>query len=221
MSGDAIGTAQQRSFEPQRPATRARAAQDSQLERGVDLEVLHMQPGSGAARPRRDEGRQERQQRRLHRDHDLWAPTRLPQQHRQARERVAEGVERARRATGPPGNPGWAAPHVHTLQGRARIARSGVAVADAPGRVVRRGRHDPHLMPALRQPLHHLGVVLADRDQLRRVVGRVQQDAHAPAARRQAATRCRSARIQFTVRSTPSSTLNGNAPHTSRSAVAL
>ena len=152
--------------------------EQAEVEGGVDLEVLHMKPGSGAADAGGKQRRDGAEQGRLDGEDDVRFPAALPQHGDRTAERKAGQVQHALEAGDLRRHPQGAAQKLDAVDGLAPVAPGRVAGADAPLRVVGRRADNLDLVPALHEPARHLAGVLADADGLGWRVQPVDEDAH-------------------------------------------
>ena len=172
-----IEGAQQTTLCTQCPALQTLATQEAQLERGVQLQVLNVQPRLGAAQEGAQPGRWCTGGGWRHHQHHLRPPRQGQTQHHR---KIAEGkrrlVKQAPCSAGPTRHPQWT-----TVHGDARlfqltgVSPAAVWRADLPSRVIGRGTDHPNLVATGGQAAGHFTRILADPGELRAVVHADQQ----------------------------------------------
>ncbi len=176
--GHAVEPAHQPALGPLHPAAQRVALDQAQIERGVHLVVLNVQPASGAPQGGKRHRRGRAHQGRLHHPHHVGFPAPLGPQHRQAAQGEAGQVQQALEAAGLVRHPQRRAHHTHALPGLAAVLAGAVAGPHLPGRVVGWRGDDAHLVPCMGQPLRHLAGVLADAGEFGGEIDAVEKQLH-------------------------------------------
>ena len=153
--------------------------QKMQIERGIEFEILDMQPGQRAPEPRRGQSRRRDKRRRLHHEDHIRAP-----EHARPFRRRRTGQGETREMQNPPqaGRPARdierAAHHPHAVHDFPPPPPFRIAGRDLPGRVIGGCGDRAHAMSACGEPGRHVAREPADAGHLGGEIQTVDKNFH-------------------------------------------